>query len=54
MKTDVLNIGGGLAGLSLARGLHAAGQDFLLLESRSRFGGRIKTENLTGGYYDMG
>ncbi|MGB5870104.1 MAG: NAD(P)/FAD-dependent oxidoreductase [Albidovulum sp.] len=54
MKTDVLIIGGGLAGLGLARGLHAAGQEFLLLESRSRFGGRIKTENLKGGYYDMG
>ena len=43
MQTDVLIIGGGLSGLSLARTLSAAGIDFLLAEARDRFGGRIQS-----------
>jgi monoamine oxidase len=54
MKTDILIIGGGLAGLGLAAQLLAARRDFLLVEARDRFGGRIKTEVLDHGYYDMG
>lgn len=54
MNTDILIIGGGLAGLSLASQLHAAGRTFLVVEARERFGGRIKTETLGGGYFDMG
>lgn len=54
MKTDILIIGGGLAGLGLARHLHMAGRDCILVEARSRFGGRIKTETSQGGYFDMG
>lgn len=41
MKTSVLIVGGGLAGLALARRLHLAAIDFQLVEGRDRFGGRI-------------
>jgi len=41
METDVLIIGGGLAGLSLAFQLEQAGRDYQLVEARSRLGGRI-------------
>ncbi|WP_298920057.1 FAD-dependent oxidoreductase [uncultured Roseobacter sp.] len=54
VKTDVLIIGGGLAGLSLADRLGAAGRDFQIVEARNRFGGRIKTESFGGARYDMG
>lgn len=49
-----LIIGGGLSGLALANAMHASGQDFLLVEARGRFGGRIKTEHVGTGYFDMG
>ncbi|MEM6382288.1 MAG: NAD(P)/FAD-dependent oxidoreductase [Pseudomonadota bacterium] len=52
MKT--LIIGGGLSGLAIAEQLEAEGQDYLLLEARARFGGRIMTEQLGAGYFDMG
>jgi monoamine oxidase len=52
MKT--LIIGGGLSGLALARMLETAGQDYLLVEGRDRFGGRILTEHHDAGYFDMG
>ena len=49
-----LIIGGGLSGLAVANALEAKGADYLLVEARSRFGGRIKTEHHDGGYFDMG
>jgi monoamine oxidase len=52
MKT--LIIGGGLSGLALADALEARGHDYLLVDARDRFGGRIKTEHYGGGYFDMG
>ena len=52
MKT--LIIGGGLSGLALAERLDTQGQDYHLLEARDRFGGRIMTERLEDGYFDMG
>ena len=53
MKT--LIIGGGLSGLALADMLESQGQDYMLLEARDRFGGRIMTEILPdGGFFDMG
>ncbi|MEM0987445.1 MAG: FAD-dependent oxidoreductase [Pseudomonadota bacterium] len=52
MKT--LIIGGGLSGLSLADRLETQGRDYHLLEARDRFGGRIMTETVGDGYFDMG
>jgi monoamine oxidase len=54
MHTDVLIVGGGLAGLSLADALHRAGRDFVLLEARDRLGGRIKTAQLGDSVFDLG
>ncbi|MEM7319358.1 MAG: FAD-dependent oxidoreductase [Pseudomonadota bacterium] len=54
METDVLIVGGGLAGLTLADHLTRAGIEFLLVEAQSRLGGRILTEQLSGGQFDLG
>lgn len=59
MKTKVLIIGGGLSGLALAYAFHKEGQDFILVESRDRLGGRIlslSSDNDTKSFprYDMG
>jgi len=54
MQTDVLIIGGGLAGLRLAHLLARAGRSFCLVEARDRLGGRILTETIGGGHFDMG
>lgn len=49
MKTDkVAIIGGGLAGLTVARLLQAADVDFVLLEARDRLGGRILSAGADG------
>lgn len=48
MNTQVVIIGGGLAGLNAARLLHRAGLDFMLLEARERPGGRVLTVNAGG------
>lgn len=45
-NTDVLIIGGGLAGLNCARVLRAAGRDCMLLEASDRCGGRVRTERI--------
>jgi len=52
MKTEVLIVGGGLAGLSLADKLAREGVDFLLVEAQNRLGGRILTEDIGGGAFD--
>ncbi len=54
MKTDVLIVGGGLAGLALARRLHASKYDWCLVEARERWGGRILSHTLEGQGYDLG
>ncbi len=54
MQTHTLIIGAGLSGLSLARQLDAQNHDYLLVEARDRPGGRILTETLEDGYFDMG
>ena len=46
MKTDILIIGGGLAGLSLAWQLQQRGLDYQLIEARARLGGRINAHTL--------
>ncbi len=52
MKTVI--VGGGLSGIALAECLEMQGFDYLLLEARPRFGGRILTCTLDDGYFDMG
>lgn len=54
METDVLIVGGGLSGLSLADRLTKSGVDFLLVEAQDRLGGRILTEEISGGQFDLG
>ncbi len=58
MTTDTLIIGGGLAGLALARRLQASGLSWQLIEAQDRLGGRIMTHTVTHdghtGHYDMG
>lgn len=49
-----LIIGGGLSGLALAGMCEKHGHDYLLIEARARFGGRILTEFHGAGYFDMG
>jgi monoamine oxidase len=46
---DVLVVGAGLAGLTAARKLTAAGRSVLVLEARDRVGGRIVNEDIGGG-----
>ncbi|MFM1977420.1 MAG: hypothetical protein RL145_2266, partial [Pseudomonadota bacterium] len=53
--TDVLIIGAGVAGISAARQLKAAGVRTLVLEARDRIGGRILTDTQTlGRTFDRG
>jgi monoamine oxidase len=42
MKTDVIVVGGGLGGLTCARDLARAGTDVVVVEARSRVGGRVE------------
>lgn len=54
MKTDILIVGGGLSGLALADHLTKSGSDFLLIEARDRLGGRVLTQDIAGGKFDLG
>ncbi len=54
LSVETLIIGGGLSGLALANLLEGNAHDYHLVEARDRFGGRIKTESVGCGYFDMG
>ncbi|MEM1080817.1 MAG: NAD(P)/FAD-dependent oxidoreductase, partial [Pseudomonadota bacterium] len=49
-----LIVGGGLSGLGLAERLESMSQDYGLLEARDRLGGRILTEKIDQGNFDLG
>jgi monoamine oxidase len=53
-EVEVAVIGGGAAGIAAARRLHDAGVDCLLLEARSRLGGRVFTDSRSGYPLDLG
>ena len=48
-QADVVVVGAGLAGLSAARALRAAGRDVIVLEARDRVGGRTLNEPIADG-----
>ncbi len=52
--TDVLIVGGGLAGLAAARELEEAGVDWLLLDAADAPGGRMRTDVVDGFALDRG
>ncbi|MEN3112687.1 flavin monoamine oxidase family protein [Uliginosibacterium paludis] len=54
MKSSVVIVGGGLAGLTAARHFHQAGIDFQLLEALDRLGGRILSVDASGEMSDDG
>lgn len=51
---DAIIVGGGLAGLTCAHYLSAAGLSFRLLEASDRVGGRIRTDEVEGFLLDRG
>ncbi|MBQ1075601.1 FAD-dependent oxidoreductase [Micromonospora sp. C31] len=53
-ETDVIVVGGGLAGLAAARRLHRAGVPWRLLEAAARLGGRVATDAVDGYLLDRG
>ena len=53
-ETDVVIVGGGLAGLAAARRLHRAGVPWRLLEAGDRLGGRVATDQVDGYLLDRG
>ncbi len=51
---DIIVVGAGLAGLTAAKDLNAAGLDVTVLEARDHIGGRAYTDNSTGIPLDLG
>ena len=54
MDVDVIVIGAGLAGLTAARHLEAAGQRVQVLEADTKVGGRVATDRVDGFLCDRG
>jgi monoamine oxidase len=53
-ETDVVIVGGGLAGLAAARRLHRAGVPWRPFEAGDRLGGRVATDAVDGYLLDRG
>ncbi|MEX2550883.1 MAG: NAD(P)/FAD-dependent oxidoreductase [Nitriliruptoraceae bacterium] len=53
-RPDVVVVGAGLAGLTCALTLHAAGREVLVLEAGDQVGGRIRTDAVDGYRLDRG
>lgn len=53
-KTEVLIVGAGLTGLTIAYLLRDRGLDITIIESRDRIGGRILTKSTNGDLLEMG
>ncbi len=53
-KTDVIIIGAGLAGLTAAKVLKAAGKSIKILEASDQVGGRVRTDEVDGFWLDRG
>jgi len=52
--SKVLIVGGGICGLTVAHYLQKANQDFLLIESADKLGGKVATEQVDGFLLDIG
>jgi oxygen-dependent protoporphyrinogen oxidase len=54
MSERVIVVGGGIAGLTAARDLAAAGREVLLLEATDRVGGKLRRGEVAGITVDVG
>ncbi|MBI4196407.1 MAG: protoporphyrinogen oxidase [Deltaproteobacteria bacterium] len=54
MKIRSLIVGGGIAGVTVALCLWKKKEEFLLLESSPRLGGKVETKRISGGLLEMG
>lgn len=54
IDADIIVIGAGVSGLSVANQLQSQHKTVLILEARDRLGGRIHTHEIDNQFYDLG
>ena len=54
IDADIIVIGAGVSGLSVANQLQSQHKKVLILEARNRLGGRIHTQEIDNQFYDLG